>query len=205
MAGRWPLAPAIEVRILAPERTELGRWIGPGSSTPDGRVRFPDELRLRGRIRSGAVFLPRRLRVQVPPKVPIERRPGVRSASVRGRDPSFRSSVSWFESSRRHARSDARVVQWPGRRAFNAQQPVRFPSRVQLGRRSRSGASAACYAVGPPWVAVRLRRLPPLHDEARIDAILRLRSHRTLRASYQVPAGFIGVASPIAKLWQSAT
>src|SRR5260221_487138 len=35
-------------------------------------------------------------------------------ASVRGRDPSFRSSVSWFESSRRHSRAcRSEVGRWP--------------------------------------------------------------------------------------------
>ena|SRR5689334_17437834 len=51
------------------------------------------------------------------------------TASVRGRDPSFRSSESWFESSQRHR---ARVVQWSGRRAFNASKRLRFPSRVLI-------------------------------------------------------------------------
>jgi hypothetical protein len=78
MAGRWPLAPVIEVRILAPEPMgrgpRLARWIGLGSSKPDGGVRSPGELRLRATPSrshwSGAVFLTRRLRVRVPPKAP---------------------------------------------------------------------------------------------------------------------------------------
>jgi hypothetical protein len=86
---------SVRPRVTAPRW--LGRRHGLGSSKPDGRVRFPDELRLRGRVGSGAAVLTRRLRVRVPPKA---RRI---IASVRGRDPSFRNSVSWFESSRRHS------------------------------------------------------------------------------------------------------
>ncbi len=191
MAGRWPLDPAIEVRILAPERCigrqaarhapakraarvrfppdarRLGRRIGLGSSKPDGRVRLPDELRLRGRIGSGAAVLTRRKWGRVLPKA----RRGEIAASVRGRDPSLRSSVSWFESSQRHECSRGLTVRAALFQGANAgsipvastkegevcvvQTPVpktgrRESVRVRLLRlplledRSRSGASAVC-------------------------------------------------------------
>ena len=86
----------------------LGRWIGLGSSKPDGRVRFPDELRLD----IAALF-----------------------ASVRGRDPSFRSSVRWFESSRRYR---ARVVQWPRTARFQCAGAGSIPAASTGSWKARS-------------------------------------------------------------------
>lgn len=86
----------------------LGRWIGLGSSKPDGRVRFPDELRL-----DIAAVL----------------------ASVRGRDPSFRSSVRWFESSRRYR---ARVVQWPRTARFQCAGAGSIPAASTGSWKARS-------------------------------------------------------------------
>ena len=50
-------------------------------------------------------------------------------ASERGRDPSFRSPVSWFESSRRHR---ARVVQWPRTARFQCAGAGSIPAASTL-------------------------------------------------------------------------
>ena len=77
---------------------------------------------------------------------------GGNTASVRGRDPSFRSSESWFESSQRHR---ARVVQWSGRRSLNASKRVQFPPRALA-----SLARAVAHFVAR--FASRARSCPPL-------------------------------------------
>ena len=85
--------------------------------------------------------------------------PGEGPASVRGRDPSFRSSESWFESSQRHR---ARVVQWSGRRSFNASMRVRFPPRVLILEGEVCAVQTPVPKTG--WrasVRVRLLHLPP--------------------------------------------
>ena len=88
-------------------------------------------------------------------------------ASVRGRDPSFRSSESWFESSQRHR---ARVVQWSGRRSFNASKRVRSPSRVLILEGEVCVVQTPVPKTG--WrasVRVQLLLLPPCRDLPRLE------------------------------------
>src|SRR5678815_3374256 len=112
----------------------LGRWIGLGSSKPDGRVRFPDELRL-----DIAAFSP--------PYVDVTRASEARCA---GSNPAGGTELAW---------SSGR-----GRRAFNAQVRVRFPPRALVpGRRGLRGADTGPEnRVARKSVRVRLLHLPQL-------------------------------------------
>jgi hypothetical protein len=182
--GCWPLTPAIEVRILAPERAAVAKR--QGTRLQSAQRGFDSRPMLRS---LGALAVPRKRRRAANAEKAVSIPAGGTSwgsASVRGRDPSLRSSVSWFESSQRH---NARVVQRSGRRSFKAQARVRFPSRARKVRsawcrhRSRKpgGAKASgfdSYAfhvwkidlaearapfakrMDPSRIAVRLRHLP---------------------------------------------
>lgn len=146
-AGRWLLAPVIEVRILAPELRIGCQAVRRTFAKRETWVRLPARCSTAHPVDPDSGLLN-----------PLTGFDSLASyAFVRGRDPSLEARCAGSSPA---GGTVARVVQRQGRRSFNAQTRVRFPSRVLLEGEVCAVQTPVLKTGRRASVRVRLLRLP---------------------------------------------